>query len=169
MKPQVCLDCEIFDITYCYLFVTNLRMFVWLVCLATSGFQLDTDEGGSFLPGFVEALIGIQNGETRSFDLVFPETWEQESLRGLKARFTVNTKSLSTPSSLRRSSQMIWLLLQCFGYPLSLSWFLSSLNGHLHLCWSKAIMQVRLGGACIETLFLIVRIDTLSLHSVLLP
>jgi hypothetical protein len=70
------------------------------VCLATTpGFQLDTDEGGSFLPGFVEALIGIQNGETRSFDLVFPEAWEQESLRGLKARFTVNTKSLSTPSS----------------------------------------------------------------------
>jgi hypothetical protein len=66
------------------------------VCLATTpGFQLDTDEGGSFLPGFVEALIGIQNGETRSFDLVFPEAWEQESLR----RFTVNTKSLSTPSS----------------------------------------------------------------------
>lgn len=30
------------------------------------GFQLDTDEGGSFLPGFVEPLLGIQNGETRS-------------------------------------------------------------------------------------------------------
>ncbi|KAG0562657.1 hypothetical protein KC19_9G162700 [Ceratodon purpureus] len=58
------------------------------------GFQLDTDEGGSFLPGFVEALIGIQNGESRSFDLVFPETWEQESLRGMKARFTVEGREL---------------------------------------------------------------------------
>lgn len=65
--------------------------------LATVGFQLDTDEGGSFLPGFVEALIGIQNGETRNFDLTFPQTWEQESLRGFQARFTVSTKSL--PSS----------------------------------------------------------------------
>ncbi|XP_024388971.1 trigger factor-like protein TIG, Chloroplastic isoform X2 [Physcomitrium patens] len=53
------------------------------------GFRLDTDEGGSFLPGFVEALIGIQNDESRSFDLTFPPTWEQESLRGLQARFTV--------------------------------------------------------------------------------
>lgn len=84
------------------LFVCDLPENVSLACLATAGFQLDTDEGGSFLPGFVEALIGINNGETRSFDLVFPETWEQESLRGLKARFTVNTRSLSTHFSLRR-------------------------------------------------------------------
>jgi len=58
------------------------------------GFQLDTDEGASFLPGFVEALVGIQNGESRSFDLTFPQTWEQESLRGLQARFTVEGKEL---------------------------------------------------------------------------
>lgn len=60
------------------------------------GFQLDTDGGGSFLPGFVEALVGIQIGETRTFDLTFPETWEQESLRGLQARFTVEGKELFT-------------------------------------------------------------------------
>jgi len=58
------------------------------------GFQLDTDEGASFLPGFVDALIGIENGETRNFDLTFPQTWEQESLRGLQARFTVEGKEL---------------------------------------------------------------------------
>lgn len=70
--------------------------------LATVGFQLDTDEGGSFLPGFVEAVIGIQNGETRNFDLTFPQTWEQESLRGLQARFTVSAKSLSSSLVLKR-------------------------------------------------------------------
>ena len=64
--------------------------------LVIVGFQLDTDEGASFLPGFVEALVGIQNGESRSFDLTFPQTWEQESLRGLQARFTVSIKTNHT-------------------------------------------------------------------------
>lgn len=66
------------------------------------GFQLDTDEGASFLPGFVDAVIGIENGETKNFDLTFPQTWEQESLRGLQARFTVSTKTPSFSFLLNR-------------------------------------------------------------------
>ncbi|KAL2628704.1 hypothetical protein R1flu_013390 [Riccia fluitans] len=52
------------------------------------GFQLDTEDGANFLPGFVEALIGISREETREFRLVFPQTWSQEFLRGIHAQFT---------------------------------------------------------------------------------
>ncbi|CAK9217425.1 unnamed protein product [Sphagnum troendelagicum] len=58
------------------------------------GFQLDTEEGASFLPGFVEALIGLKQGQTHSFDLTFPQTWQQEALRGLLARFTAEVQEL---------------------------------------------------------------------------
>lgn len=42
------------------------------------------------LPGFLDSIIGIQRGETKSFSLVFPESWKQESLRGVQAQFTVS-------------------------------------------------------------------------------
>ncbi|KAJ3694644.1 hypothetical protein LUZ60_000021 [Juncus effusus] len=59
------------------------------------GFHLDTEESGnSLLPGFLDSIIGIRQGESRSFDLQFPETWEQESLRGVNAKFTVECKEL---------------------------------------------------------------------------
>lgn len=34
--------------------------------------------------------MGIQRGETKSFPLVFPESWKQENLRGVHAQFTVS-------------------------------------------------------------------------------
>ncbi|BBN08068.1 trigger factor [Marchantia polymorpha subsp. ruderalis] len=58
------------------------------------GFQLDTEDGANFLPGFVDALIGINREETREFDLVFPQTWQQESLRGIHAKFTGYCKEI---------------------------------------------------------------------------
>ncbi|KAL3686786.1 hypothetical protein R1sor_013095 [Riccia sorocarpa] len=53
-----------------------------------AGFQLDTEDGANFLPGFVDALVGINRDETREFKLVFPQTWSQEFLRGIHAQFT---------------------------------------------------------------------------------
>eukprot|EP00850_Spirogloea_muscicola_P000516 SM000002S05596 [mRNA] locus=s2:1093188:1097633:+ [translate_table: standard] len=47
------------------------------------GFQLDTEDLRFLLPGFVEALLGLERGESRTFDLSFPDTWQQEALRGL--------------------------------------------------------------------------------------
>ncbi|KAJ7295698.1 hypothetical protein O6H91_Y169700, partial [Diphasiastrum complanatum] len=58
------------------------------------GFQLDTEEGSKFLPGFVDALLGLEKGQSRTFDLTFPLIWEQEALRGIKARFTADCKEL---------------------------------------------------------------------------
>ncbi|GMY31764.1 trigger factor-like protein TIG, Chloroplastic [Fagus crenata] len=37
---------------------------------------------------------GIQRGETKSFERVFPESWKQENLRGVHAKFTVECKEL---------------------------------------------------------------------------
>ncbi|GLT83603.1 hypothetical protein SLE2022_018810 [Rubroshorea leprosula] len=57
-------------------------------------FHFDTEDGDKVLAGFLDALIGIKRGETRSFPLVFPESWNQENLRGVHAQFTVECKEL---------------------------------------------------------------------------
>lgn len=60
----------------------------------TTGFNFDTEDGDKVLPGFLDSIIGIQRGETKSFPLVFPESWNQENLRGVHAQFTVECKEL---------------------------------------------------------------------------
>nr|AKM76832.1 trigger factor type chaperone family protein [Erodium texanum] len=57
-------------------------------------FNFDTEDGDKVLPGFLDSLIGIRGGETRSFPLVFPDSWRQEHLRGVRAEFTVVCKEL---------------------------------------------------------------------------
>ena len=53
------------------------------------GFQVDTEEARLLLPGMLEALLGIAREESREFDLTFPASWHQESLRNTPARFNV--------------------------------------------------------------------------------
>ncbi|XP_022151310.1 trigger factor-like protein TIG, Chloroplastic [Momordica charantia] len=60
----------------------------------SKGYNFDTEDGDKVLPGFLDSLIGIQRGETKSFPLVFPESWNQEDLRGVHAQFTVECKEL---------------------------------------------------------------------------
>nr|CAB3467912.1 unnamed protein product [Digitaria exilis] len=60
----------------------------------STGFHLDTEENNNLVPGFLGSLIGIRPGETRSFPIQFPESFEQESLRGVRAQFTVVCKEL---------------------------------------------------------------------------
>lgn len=60
----------------------------------SKGFNFDTEYGEKVLPGFLDCIIGIQQGESKSFPLVFPETWNQENLRGVHAQFTVECKEL---------------------------------------------------------------------------
>nr|GMC51741.1 trigger factor-like protein TIG, Chloroplastic [Ipomoea batatas] len=57
----------------------------------TKGFNFDTEDGDKVLPGFLDSIIGIKSGETKSFPLVFPESWKQEDLRGVYAQFTVGS------------------------------------------------------------------------------
>ncbi|KAG0519876.1 hypothetical protein BDA96_08G024300 [Sorghum bicolor] len=60
----------------------------------STGFHLDTEETNNLVPGFLGSLIGIRPGEARSFPIQFPESFEQESLRGVHAQFTVVCKEL---------------------------------------------------------------------------
>jgi trigger factor len=46
------------------------------------------------IPGFEEELMGAARGEDREFDIVFPEDYQEESLRGQKAHFAVSIKEL---------------------------------------------------------------------------
>jgi len=58
------------------------------------GFQLDTDGGNIKLPGLLDNLIGMQVGDKKEFEIVFPDDWAQAYVRGVKARFTVSVKEL---------------------------------------------------------------------------
>ncbi|XP_028556876.1 trigger factor-like protein TIG, Chloroplastic isoform X3 [Dendrobium catenatum] len=58
------------------------------------GFHLDTEESDNLLPGFLNSILGIRQGETKSFSLQFPESWEQVNLCGVQAQFTVECKEL---------------------------------------------------------------------------
>lgn len=60
----------------------------------SKGFQFDTEDGDILIPGFLDSIIGIRAGETKSFPLVFPDSWRQEDLRGVQAQFTVECKEL---------------------------------------------------------------------------
>uniref|UniRef100_A0A7N0VCP0 peptidylprolyl isomerase n=1 Tax=Kalanchoe fedtschenkoi TaxID=63787 RepID=A0A7N0VCP0_KALFE len=60
----------------------------------STGFQFDTEDGDKVLPGFLESIVGIRRGETKSFSLHFPDNWRQENLRGVHAQFTVECKEL---------------------------------------------------------------------------
>ncbi|KAH0671508.1 hypothetical protein KY290_026851 [Solanum tuberosum] len=60
----------------------------------SKGFNFDTEDGDNVLPGFRDSIIGIKRGETKSFPLVFPDSWKQEDLRGVHAQFTVACKEL---------------------------------------------------------------------------
>lgn len=65
--------------------------------LTIVGYHFDTEDGDKILPGFLDSLIGIQRGETKSFPLVFPESWKQEDLRGVHAQFTVRFLFIRVP------------------------------------------------------------------------
>jgi len=49
---------------------------------------------GNLIPGFEDNLVGAAKGEEREFDVVFPEDYQEESLRGQKAHFAVTVKEL---------------------------------------------------------------------------
>jgi trigger factor len=79
--------------------------------LSFSGVYADTDEpisGGSsdameveldegrMIPGFVEGVIGMAVGDTKTVDCQFPESYPQEDAAGRKARFEISLKELKT-------------------------------------------------------------------------
>ncbi len=56
-------------------------------------FQVDLEEG-RFIPGFIEALIGMNPGETKTVDLKFPDEYGDESVAGKDVTFTMTLNEL---------------------------------------------------------------------------
>ena len=50
---------------------------------------------GQNVPGYDEAIMGMMPDEERTFELTYPEDYEEEAKRGKKATFTVSLKSIS--------------------------------------------------------------------------
>jgi trigger factor len=46
-------------------------------------------ENGRFIPGFVEEILGMKTGDTKTFDVKFPDDFPKAELAGQDAQFTV--------------------------------------------------------------------------------
>ncbi|MGB5133951.1 MAG: trigger factor [Prochlorococcaceae cyanobacterium] len=53
-------------------------------------------EEGRMIPGFVEGVIGMAVGDTRTVECQFPESYPQEDAAGRSARFEITLKDLKT-------------------------------------------------------------------------
>ena len=59
--------------------------------------SMDVDlENGRMIPGFIEGVIGMKVGETKTVDCQFPEDYPKEDARGRKAAFKIDLKDLKT-------------------------------------------------------------------------
>jgi trigger factor len=59
--------------------------------------SMDVDlEHGRMIPGFIEGVIGMTIGETKTVDCQFPEDYPKDDARGRKASFEIELKDLKT-------------------------------------------------------------------------
>ena len=54
---------------------------------------------GQFIPGFEDHLIGVKAGESRTFDVKFPEDYPAKTVAGKDATFAVTATSVETPGA----------------------------------------------------------------------
>jgi trigger factor len=55
---------------------------------------------GQFIPGFEDHLIGLKAGDTKTFDVKFPDDYRATALAGKNATFAVTVKAVEAPGSL---------------------------------------------------------------------
>ena len=59
--------------------------------------SMDVDlEHGRMIPGFIEGVIGMKTGETKTVDCQFPDDYPKEDARSRKAAFEIELKDLKT-------------------------------------------------------------------------
>ena len=59
--------------------------------------SMDVDlEYGRMIPGFIEGVIGMKAGESKTVDCQFPDDYPKEDARGRKAAFEIDLKDLKT-------------------------------------------------------------------------
>ena len=56
---------------------------------------------GQFIPGFEDKLIGIKAGESRTFDIKFPDAYAAAALAGKDATFAVTASTVETPGEIK--------------------------------------------------------------------
>lgn len=61
----------------------------------------------SFIPGFEEALVGMNSEETKEIDVTFPEDYHAENLKGKAAKFKVTVHEIKTKVLPQISEEMI--------------------------------------------------------------
>jgi trigger factor len=54
---------------------------------------------GQFIPGFEDHLTGIKAGESRTFDIKFPDDYAAAAVAGKEATFTATAKAVEAPGS----------------------------------------------------------------------
>ena len=54
---------------------------------------------GQFIPGFEEHLMGLKAGESRTFDVKFPDDYPAKAVAGKDATFAVAAKAVEAPGS----------------------------------------------------------------------
>jgi trigger factor len=52
---------------------------------------------GRMLPDFEKAIVGMKAGETKSFDMTFPEDYHGKDVAGKKATFTITMNTVEAP------------------------------------------------------------------------
>ena len=50
------------------------------------------------IPGFVEGVVGMAVGDSKTVDCTFPEDYPKEDARGREASFAIELKDLKTPN-----------------------------------------------------------------------
>ena len=55
---------------------------------------------GQFIPGFEDHLTGMKAGESRTFDVKFPENYPAATVAGKEATFAVTAKSVEAPGEI---------------------------------------------------------------------
>lgn len=54
---------------------------------------------GQFIPGFEDHLMGIKAGESRTFDIKFPDDYPAKAMAGKDATFAVTAKAVEAPGA----------------------------------------------------------------------
>ena len=54
---------------------------------------------GQFIPGFEDHLMGVKAGESRTFDIKFPDDYPAKAMAGKDATFAVTAKAVEAPGS----------------------------------------------------------------------
>ena len=54
---------------------------------------------GQFIPGFEDHLMGVKAGESRTFDIKFPDDYPAKAMAGKEATFAVTAKAVEAPGA----------------------------------------------------------------------